>query len=64
VSSRKVTNFRLEPALLDALHYIKERDGIPVVEQARRALREWVEERGVAIESKADRVRADTRKRP
>jgi hypothetical protein len=64
VSSRKVTNFRLAPELPDALHYIKERDGIPVVEQARRALLEWVEERGVAIESNADRLRALTRKRP
>jgi hypothetical protein len=61
---RKITNFRLDPELVEALHFIKERDGIPVVEQARRALKAWIEQRGVTIKPKADRLRASTRKRP
>lgn len=64
MSSRKVTNFRLAPEYLEALHTIKERDGIPIAEQVRRAIRDWMEERGLTIEPKADRLRALTRKRP
>jgi len=59
-SQKKQTAFRLEPEILDGLQTVKERDGIPISEQVRRALREWLEQRGV----KADRKRADTRKRP
>jgi hypothetical protein len=57
-------HFCLEPELLEALHYIKERDGIPVIEQVRRALREWLADRDVTIRLKADRPRASTRERP
>jgi len=64
VSPRKITNFRLDTELVDALHFIKERDGIPVAEQARRALNAWIEQRGVTIKPKAERKRAATRKRP
>jgi hypothetical protein len=49
---------------LDALHVIKERDGVPMVEQVRRALRVWIEQQGVTIEPKAERERAATRTRP
>jgi len=42
---------------------IWERDGIQVSEQIRRAIREWLEKRGVAPR-RAERKRAVTRKRP
>ena len=41
------TNFRLEEELLEALQAIRERDGIPVAEQVRRALQAWIEAKGV-----------------
>ena len=43
----KQTAFRLEADLLSALQEIKHRDGVPVSEQVRRALRAWVESKGV-----------------
>lgn len=52
-------NVRLEGTLLDALHAVKARDGIPVAEQVRRALPQWLEQRGVTIEDAGRRrVRA------
>lgn len=56
------TNFRLETEILDALQRIKERDGVPVSEQVRRALTEWIEKKGETI--KTGRKHATTRKRP
>lgn len=60
--TRRPTTFRLEDELLDALHAIKARDGIPVTEQLRRAIVAWLEQKGVTV--KADRRRAQTRRRP
>jgi hypothetical protein len=57
----KQGNFRLEQEILDALNAIRERDGIPVSEQVRRALRQWIEEKAP---KKVERKRAVTRKRP
>jgi hypothetical protein len=62
MTPRKITTFRIDEELLVALRQIQERDGVPVPEQVRRAIRTWVEQRGVA--AKADRRRAVTRKRP
>ena len=56
---RRITNFRIDEELLDALQRIKERDGLPIAEQVRRAIRKWVNSRGL----KADRRRAETRRR-
>ncbi len=44
-----------------ALSAIKDRDGISESEQIRRAIKAWVEQKGVL---KPDRKRATTRKRP
>jgi len=54
------TNFRIDEAMLEALTAIKERDGIPVSEQVRRALQTWIDAKGI---SKTARKRAGTRKR-
>lgn len=61
VARLKQTAFRVEPDVLEALQKIKQRDGLPVSEQVRRALLAWVEAKGVL---KAERKRAATRKRP
>jgi metal-responsive CopG/Arc/MetJ family transcriptional regulator len=55
-------NFRLEEELLNALDVIRERDGISNTEQVRRALKAWIESKGVKV--KTERKRASTRQRP
>jgi hypothetical protein len=42
-------NFRLEPEILDALRQIRIRDGVPVSEQVRRALRDWIAARSANV---------------
>ena len=44
--SRVVLSLRLERAVVDVLHDIRMRDGVPVNEQIRRAVLHWLEERG------------------
>jgi hypothetical protein len=60
-STRKQTNLRLEDDLLEALQRVKDRDGIPISEQVRRAVRAWLESKG-AFEKTAAR-RASTRRK-
>ena len=55
------TTFRLESELIAALHEVKTRDGIPVTEQVRRAVKMWLKEKGVKV--KSNRKRGATRKR-
>jgi Ribbon-helix-helix protein, copG family len=57
---RKLTNFRIDADLLEALHKIRERDGLPIAEQIRRAIQAWVSDRGVR---KTERSRVRARKR-
>jgi Arc/MetJ-type ribon-helix-helix transcriptional regulator len=57
---RKVTTFRIDEELLDAMRRLQERDGILPSEQIRRALRPWLEQKGILTERK----RTVTRKRP
>ena len=56
------TNFRLESELLEALQQVRERDGIPISEQVRRAIRIWLKEKGATV--KAERKRGAPRRRP
>lgn len=44
---RKVTTFRVDPDVLEAMRRLQERDGISYSEQIRRALRPWLEMKGV-----------------
>jgi hypothetical protein len=62
-STKKQTNFRIDPDIMEGLQRIKQRDGIPLSEQVRRALRLWLDEKGVVPEQ-TERKRAVTRKRP
>lgn len=57
----KPTTFRLETEILEALDAIRERDGVSVSEQVRRALKQWIAAKGVKL--KAERPRGATRKR-
>jgi antitoxin component of RelBE/YafQ-DinJ toxin-antitoxin module len=58
---RKVATFRIDDDLLEAMKQLQERDGMPLSEQIRRALRPWLESKGVI---KAERKRPTSRKRP
>jgi len=57
-STKKQTGFRIEPEILDGLKAVKERDGVPISEQVRRALTAWLIDRGV---TKTDRARPGDR---
>ena len=46
-SQSKMYSMRLEIALIDALQKIKKRDGIPVTEQVKRAIKTWIKKKGV-----------------
>lgn len=45
--TRKVATFRVDQDLLEAMQRLQARDGIQVSEQIRRALRPWLEAKGV-----------------
>ena len=45
----QLTNFRLDAELLEALRTIKERDGLPIAVQVRRALETWVKVKVVKV---------------
>jgi hypothetical protein len=62
MTSRKVTAFRIDQELLDGLRQVEDRDGVLVSEQVRRAIRAWLDTRGVTVK-RAERKRAATRKR-
>jgi hypothetical protein len=61
MSRRRLFNFAIDEDLAIGLKAIKSRDGISESEQARRALRTWLEAKGVI--EKAERKRAATRRR-
>ncbi|MBM3818553.1 MAG: ribbon-helix-helix protein, CopG family [Acidimicrobiia bacterium] len=46
-SAKKQTAFRIDPDIMAGLQAVKERDGIPLSEQVRRALTAWLEQKGV-----------------
>ena len=57
---RPLKTFRIDDDLEQGLQAVWERDGIAVSEQIRRAIRRWLESKGVL---RAERKRASTRKR-
>ena len=74
MTERKIVMFRLDGDLIEGLKIVRERDGILPSEQARRAVRAWLEAKGVMTPAagagkpaskagKTDRKRASTRKR-
>ena len=61
MADRKLTAFRIDTDLLEGLQRVWKRDGVQPSEQVRRAIRDWLQRKGVL---KAERRRAGTRKRP
>jgi hypothetical protein len=62
MTPRKLHTFRIDEDQLQEMQAIWDRDGIQVSEQIRRAIRAWLETKGVAPR-RAERKRAATRKR-
>ena len=54
MTPRRLYNFRIDPELEAGLKAVKARDGISESEQIRRALLEWLKQKGVM---KAERTR-------
>ena len=46
-SKKKQTAFRIDADIMAGLQGVKDRDGIPISEQVRRALREWLTQKGM-----------------
>jgi predicted DNA-binding protein len=57
----KPATFRMEQELLDRLQSHKVASGVPVSEQVRRAIRQWLDEQEPLM--KAERKRVSARKR-
>ena len=47
MSPKELTAFRIEPDIMEGLRRVKDRDGVPLSVQVDRALRVWLEEKGV-----------------
>jgi Ribbon-helix-helix domain len=47
MSPKTSTTYRIDDEILEALRAVKQRDGVPVSEQVRRALLMWLESRDV-----------------
>lgn len=64
MSQRRRVSFFLDRDLEAGLKALKGKVGIPQAEAIRRAVAEYLEREGVEVDSKAERKRAVTRKRP
>jgi hypothetical protein len=56
-------NFWIDDELRDGLREVRERDGVLESEQIRRAIKGWLEKKGVSAPKKAERSRVAARKR-
>lgn len=46
---KEMTAFRIESEIMDGLRRVKDRDGIPFSIQIDRALRAWLQKKGVSV---------------
>lgn len=49
MSPKELTAFRIEPEIMDGLRHVKDRDGVPLSVQVDRALRAWLQKKGVTV---------------
>jgi hypothetical protein len=49
MTDKELTAFRVDAALLQALRFVKERDGVPLSEQVRRATEAWLKANGADL---------------
>jgi hypothetical protein len=55
---RKLAVYRMDPALIDGLHQVKERDGLPITWQVQQAIRAWLDSKGIAVKGAPGRASA------
>lgn len=55
MTPKTASTFRIENELMTALREIKERDGVPISEQVRRALVMWIESKDVSAKAPSRR---------
>jgi hypothetical protein len=55
-----MTAFRIEPEIMEGLRRVKDRDGVPLSVQVDRALRAWLEKKGVPVGKPKTSARAAT----
>jgi hypothetical protein len=46
---KEMTAFRIDPQIMDGLRRVKDRDGVPLSIQVDRALRAWLQKKGVSV---------------
>jgi hypothetical protein len=61
VSRRSRYNFWIDEELREGLREVRERDGVLESEQIRRAIRDWLDKKGIKL--KAASRRAETRRK-
>jgi hypothetical protein len=49
MSPKELTAFRVEADIMEGLRRVKDRDGVPLSVQVDRALRAWLEKKGVTV---------------
>jgi len=49
MSPKELTAFRVEADIMEGLRRVKDRDGVPLSVQVDRALRAWLEKKGVSV---------------
>jgi hypothetical protein len=49
MSSKELTAFRVDPAVMDGLRLVKDRDGVPLSVQLDRALRAWLTKQRIRV---------------
>lgn len=62
MSPRTTTTMRIDDELLEGLQALKDRDGVPVSEQVRRAIEAWLKEKGIRVKAAPRRVDQTRRK--
>ena len=59
MSPKELTAFRVEADLMEGLRRVKDRDGVPLSVQVDRALRAWLEGKGVTVKKPLKASRRD-----
>jgi hypothetical protein len=63
MSPKQLASFRLAPEVIDGLHVVKDRDGVPLTVQVDRALRVWLKTKGVDVGASRQRGSAKKARR-
>jgi hypothetical protein len=61
MSPKELTAFRVEADIMAGLRRVKDRDGVPLSVQLDRALRVWLEKKGIALKASKTNRRAPHR---